>query len=354
MAGMTQISALATERREDARRHNGEFGEHDHTAPEATLATIDADMQRRAAAAAERQMFREVLDGVEQAANMYAARRGQWNDRDDIVGDTIVDIIGQQRRGTTHINDGAFKQYTTRAVSSRYVDPGVHHTDLKGRRIFNEQRDAFMQEHGRDLTGQERTELADAIRLSFPAGRRPSVGFEQKRVSVSLDLPVSEDSATTLGDRLAADERGSDYATSTSQAAVANDSLEQGGSFKPADARKNIWNILAEDAPKVAVLTIHDDREHRDLVAGFGGAAAVARAWQEGETAEDDAVNTALFAPFGSLDEKQREQVTAVLLRNPAYADQVWDSAMSAALDVQKLRAIKRRESRAAARQSAN
>ena len=354
MAVMSEISTTAVARRESARHATGQFGEQEHSAPEAVLATvesIEADLARREAEAAERQMFTEVLTSVEDAASMYAARRGQWNDRDDIVGDTILDIIGQQKRGTKHINDAAFKQYSTRAVSSRYVDPNAHHTTLKGRRIFNEKAEQLMQELGRHLTPRERAELADRVRLSFPAGNRPIAGFEQKNVAISLDMTVGEDGGTTLGDLIAAEETGSGYATATSKAAAANDALEEGGSYKAADARKNIWNILADGGPQVAVKTISDDREHRALVEKFGGAAAVARAWQEGETAEDDAVNVALFAPFGNLDERAKDQVTGILLRNTGYADKVWDSAMSAALDVQQLRAIKRRESRKAAKE---
>lgn len=357
MLDMTQISTIAADRREAAREATGQFGEQVHSTPEIALATIESiesDLARREAARAERQMFAEVLDGVERAANMYAARRGQWNDRDDIVGDTIVDIIGQQKRGTTHINDEAFKQYSTRAVSSRYMDPNVHHTALKARRIFNEKTEEFLQEHGRNMTRTERTELADSIRLSFPAGRRPTPGFETKEIAISLDMQLGEDGSTTLGDLIAAEEGGSDYATATTKAAAANDALEdENSSFKAADARKNIWNLLAEEGPKVAVKSLEDDRAHRALVEQFGGAAAVARAWQEGETAEDDPVNDALFAPFGSLNEKQREQVTDVLTRNAAFAEKIWESAMTAALDVQKLRTIKRREARAAARAAA-
>ena len=366
MLGMTQISTIAADRRESAREHTGQFGEQTHSAPEATLLTVDEineRMDRRelgfdslSATLKDNAFYADLIDGVEQAANMYAARRGQWNDRDDIVGDTIVDIIGQQKRGTTHINDGAFKQYSTRAVSSRYVDPNVHHTTLKARRIFNAKTEEFMQQHGRAMTREESNALADEIRLAAPAGNRPAVGFEKKVTDISLNLEVGEGS-TTLGDLIAAEEGGSDYATATTKAAAANDALEdEKSSFKAADARKNIWNLLAEEGPKVAVKTIHDDREYRAAIDQFGGPAAVARAWQEGETAEDDPVNDALFAPFGKPDElsdKQREQVTDILVRNTDFAEKIWDSAMTAALDVQKLRTIKRREARAAARDAA-
>lgn len=360
MLDMTQISTIAADRREAARETTGKFGEQTHSAPEATLLTvadIEADIERREATHAEREVGAQIMAGVERAANMYAARRGQWNDRDDIVGDTIVDIIGQQKRGTTHVTDAAFLQYSTRAVSSRYVDPNAHHTTLKARRAFNERWEQFLQENGREMNRAERKEAADAIRLAAPAGNRPAIGFEVRSFDLSLDHGVGPTGDVTLGDLLPAKDTASDYSTATSKAAAANDALEdEGSSFKAADARKNIWNLLAEDGPKVAVKSLNDDREHRALVEKFGGAAAVARAWQEGETAEDDPVNAALFAPFGDADkltDKEREQITDVLLRNSAYAEKVWDSAMSAALDVQKLRTIKRRESRAAAREAA-
>lgn len=358
MLCMTQISATAVDRREEARQPSGLFGHQTHTAPEATLLTvedIDAANDRREAERAERQMFAEVLEGVERAADMYASRRGQMNDRNDIVGDTILDIVGQQKRGTTHINDEAFKQYSTRAVSSRYVDPNAHHTTLKARRFFNAESEKFMQEHGREMTTREREELADSIRLAAPPKHRPAIGFEKKQIAISLDLEVGEDGSTTIGDLLPSRGQDSDNATSTSMAAEVNDALEdESSSYKAADARKNIWNILVQDdGPNVAVKSLKDDRAHRSLVAAAGGAAAVALAWQEGETAEDDPVNDALFAPFGSLSEKEREQVTQVLLRNPAYAEKVWDSAMAAALDVQALRTIKRKEARQAAKAAA-
>ncbi|WP_143015792.1 hypothetical protein [Microbacterium sp. 77mftsu3.1] len=361
---MSDISTIATARREDAReKTTGRFGAHANTIPEAALLTVDdlnarEDLRERgedavSVARQERQFYGEVLSGVEDAANMYATRRGQFNDRDDIVGDTIVDILAQQKRGTKHINDGAFKQFTTRAVSSRYIDKDAHHTTLKGRRIFNERSEELMQELGRPLNPVERKALADEIRLSFAPGNRPSVGFETKNVPISLDLPVGEIGDTTLGDLLAADESGSSYATATSKAAAANDALEEGGSFKAADARKNIWNILADgNAPVVAIGSLSDDRAHRAAVEEFGGPAAVALAWQNAETAEDDPVNDALFAPFGNLSDKDREDVTSLLLRNPDYAAKVWDSAMTAAVDVQKFRALKRREARATARNS--
>lgn len=359
MAFMSEMSTVVA-RREAAREDTtGRFGEHNHNAPEVALATVESIEaeaqlrdQRRESEAEELAKFRTILDGVTDAAGMYAARRGQRNDVDDIIGDTIVDVVGQMKRGATHITDAAFLQRATRAVSSRYIDPNAHHTSLTARREFNTQVGLMVQKLGRQLTPRERKALADEIRLSEEPGNRPAIGFEQKNLMLSFDQPVTADGAATLGDFTPAEDLTSDYATATTKAAAANDALEEGKSFKAADARKSIWNILAEDGPEVAVKSLADDRPHRQAVAEFGGPAAVARAWQMGETAEDDAVNVALFAPFGTLSEKQQEQVTEILLRNEKFADNIWDSAMKAAVDVQARRSVKRAEDRAAKRQA--
>lgn len=364
MLGMTQNSTIVANRREAARETTGQFGEQTHSAPEATLLTVEEINAREdlrelgfdsaTTKAREAAFYADLIDGVEKAATMYSIRSGHAGDRDDIVGDTVLDIIGQQKRGTKHINDAAFKQYSTRAVSSRYIDKNVHHTTLKARGVFNHRVEQFMQENGRMPNDVERKELADEIRLAAPAGNRPAIGFERKEVIASLDKPVDRDGDATLGDLIAASEGGSGYATATTRAAAANDALEDPTqSFRPADARKCIWNLLAEEGPSVAVKSVTDDRAHRSLVTEFGGPAAVARAWQEGETAEDAPVNDALFAPFGQpsmLDDKAREEITNVLLRHSDHAEKIWDSAMTAALDVQALRTIKRREARHAAR----
>jgi hypothetical protein len=358
MPDMTDTNTIT--RRENARETTGRFGEQEHTGPEVALALdsvsfddLDARQADVERASADRARWAKLLRNTEQAANGYAARRGQWNDRDDIIGDTIVDIIGQQKRGTNNLSDDAFVQHATRSVSQRYLDPNVHHTALTARKKYVAWVDEFMQDNGRMPTDAESKAKADEIRLSAEPGRRPSEGFERKMLFKELDAPVGTDGATTHGDLLAARDDASTYALDTSEAAKTLDSLEAENSLSKADVRKNIWNIIAEDAPKVAALSLADDRGHRAAVTDFGGPAAVARAWQNGDTAEDHPANDGLFAPFGELDEHGKEQVTGILVRNSDHAERVWDAAMTAAVDVQKLRALKRREARQAAHQAA-
>lgn len=350
-SGMTQIAVAA--RREAARERTGQFGEQVHSAPEATLFTvdeIDVAAERRAAAAKDRRFDEKWLKSVKAAAGWQSLRKGQYHNREEIMGDTVVQILDQTARGTGS-RDEALAMYVSRSVATVYATPGEHHTSRKARYDLNDWADRFAQEHGRWPTQAERASKADEIRLSRTAGQRPSVGFEDPVSITSMDDSSNEDVQSYSLSLTPREQSG--YATDTSRAAAAYDALEDdNSSFKPADARKCVWNLLSENGPQVAVKTIYDDRAHRAAVDAAGGPLAVARTWASGEAAEDDPAIVALFAPFGTrLTEKDREAAVDVLTRNAGYADKVWDSAMTAALDVQALRTIKRREARHAAAQ---
>lgn len=354
---MTQQSVTAA-RREAARQRTGQFGEQQHSAPEVALALdsftfddLDAAEERRAEAARERAATKAWLDTVKKSASFHAYHRGLGGDRKDIEGDTIVDILEQRSP-----MNSAYVSKVVKNKTAQYVNPGEHHTSITARRSLHVWTEAFLQENGRWPSPAERAAKAREIRFAMPAGNRASEGFEDRRVVLSLEgltegFAGEEESIETL---ISVVEQ-SDYAIDTSSAARANDALEDdGSSFRAADARKNIWNLLAGDAaPRIAVKTIGDDRAHRAAIDSIGGPTAAARAWAAGDTSEDDPATSALFAPFGShLTEKDRESVVNVLTRNAEYADKIWDSAMTAALDVQRLRSIKRRESRNAATQA--
>lgn len=352
-SGMTQIAVAA--RRESARERTGQFGEQLHSAPEVSLALgsisdeeIDSAEQRRRARSAIELEAAQFLRAVESRVDWFAERRDKWSDRDDIIGDAVLSAMETRHRDLgTELTSG-FANYMAGTTASQYIGPCVHHTSRRSRAELDSWFDAFLQEHSRFPTEVELAEKADEIRLAAPAGKRPVIGYENLPAIKSLDDGGDYDSYGFAA------ESGSDYATDISRAASANDALEDDrNSFRAADARKCIWNLLSEDGPQVAVKTIDDDRAHRAAVDAAGGPLAVARAWESGDIAEDDPATVALFAPFGTrLTEKDREAAADVLTRNAGYAEKVWDSAMTAALDVQRLRSIKRREARHAAAQA--
>jgi hypothetical protein len=350
MLDMTGASTIAR-RREEARHRDGQFGEQQHSRPEVALAldsnsydAIDAAAERRAASERARSEAKKLLSAIQCGA--ASAVRGRLRPHfDDIVGDTVVDIFTQQARGSATL-DPALGVFVARRTAWKYLDPNVPHRDGSARRKLIAWSDEFAQTNGRFPSRKERAAAAERIRLALPAGRRPTLGFEDQLEFVPLD-ELTADGETTVGDTIPEAVPLSDYATSGSSAVEANESLDdERSSFRPADARKNIWNILAEDGPLVAVKSIDDDRGHRAAVVGAGGVLSTALAWAAGDTPEDDPATDALFAPFGSIPEKSKEEVARILIRHGAYAEKIWDAAMTAALDPQRLRNIKRRESR--------
>lgn len=350
---MPAIPAAASRRRENARdRRSGRFGEQEHTAPEVAVALtsmsfedLDHAESERLRRTHERHAFDEVLAQSRVTARYFAFRNRRTDCADDIVSDTVLEVLQEFARGRHIPNAGALTATVAKRQAYRYIDRDAHHTALTARRKLAAWEYAFMQEHGRSPSTRESEAEAERIRMARPPGQRPSPGFQQTQEPVSLH---ADDDA--LYAQLTETPARPDVAPVDSEAALVVDAIEAKGSYSRADARRNIWNILAgNDAPAVATRSVDDDRAHRAAVTRAGGAAAVAAAWARGETAEADPATEGLFAPFGNVPEKAREQVVTLLLGHPQYADHIWDSAMTAAVDVQRLRAIKRREQRAAA-----
>lgn len=354
---MTIISPEAQARQDAARdKRSGQFGAQHHSAPEAGLATLDPDtIDARIARSEEMQKERDdartIIRSITEAANVYTNRGGLSHERDDIIGTTIVDVIGQQSRGTSHVTDRPFLWFATRAVTSRMHDGGVHHTTLKGRSDLADAITLSQEQLGRTLTQREIEELAEDVRVSYPVGRRPAKGYHRKDVIFSLDYASAPDGVSPLADVIPDEKFTSDYATSTAKAVEAVEALnDETSSYSKADARKNAWNLVADktDAPMVAVCSVKDDRQFRALIDEYGGPAEAARQWRSGDAGED--VEEALFAPFGDLDSKQMEKVSDMLVRYSQHADDLWSGAMKAAVDVTALRKTKREEARAAAK----
>lgn len=346
-------------RREVARhRSTGRFGEQEHSAPELTLGAdaedFDAARARREREAYERDDARELLVQISRTAKRFCGRWGKHSDHGDIVGDSLIQVYTTKaNKGMPHML-GGIGIHIANQVAKGYFEPGLHHTDYAGRKKLKAWTDEFIQEHGRFPTSLEITDQAETIRMSFPAGRRPSIGFEHRTQVESIDEHLDDDG--DIDDFEPVTPHRSGFSTDTSAAAAAYDAVEE-SSLKPADARKNIWNLLAADGPKVAVKTLDDDRAHRAAIDTSGGITDVARAWESGDLADDDPASVALFAPFdggaGTLSQAERGKITSTLLSHTGYADKIWDSAMTAAVDIHRLRALKRRESRQAQRELA-
>lgn len=145
----------------------------------------------------------KLLKRVRVAALRYAGQKNLLEHVDDIAGDTVVMLMEQFSRGQRYVTDGAFINHATRAVASRYSAPGVHHRDIKARAILNSRIESFAQDNGREPKAAERRALADEVRLSFAAGRRPTLGYDTRTVrTISLDAPLRDEPGRTIMDKL--------------------------------------------------------------------------------------------------------------------------------------------------------
>lgn len=303
------------------RADNGTFAEKPLSAPDIEL------LPREQAA--------ELHETVQNMARMYASKYAMdAHTRDEIVQDTLVDVLAQHKRGAKHALDGAFLNRATRAVASRHFDPDAHHTTLTGRRLLAQREEAFMAEHGREVSTAERNRMADEVRMSFPAGRRPVVGFQFRNTPLSLDLPVGENGDTTFGDLLPARSDDIDYSEAANEAAAALDALEDQAVTRD-EVQRSAWTLIAPDAPQPVPVSRHTATAARKHVKAVGDVAELARKFSRGQsTPEDDA---ALFAPFQSkehpLPVEGRDQVARALLKHPAYAGDLWNAALRSSKD---------------------
>jgi hypothetical protein len=397
MTTTTTLTTSAADAREAARLTDGRFGEQEHSAPDEGLTSTwgrfgrdsspadadDSSGSGRDEGDGEWTLTREesavMLGEIQKMAKQYGYRYDlQAADRDDVVQDTILDVLGQHKRrsaagkDTSYLLGGAFLNTATRAVSQRALLPDVHHTTRTGRTMFAAARAEREQELGRELSKREADELAETVRLGFEPGRRPTAGYHRVQTPVSLETPIGDGEAT-LGDFVPAPD---DAPLTASKAAGALDDIDDAdGALLDATgearqealkareaareaARGDVWGLVSGDAPQPVPNRVTDPHAVRQRVAALGGAAAMARAWEAGDLSlEDEAV---LFAPFDTKTARDSAEVAAVLSRYSDYADELFHAAVTASTDPaadeaarKARRAAARRRQRAAAKAAA-
>ena len=320
---MTAFNAMAHPRGHVS--NAGAFSDKVNSAPEAALAQWGSDSDVRSA-----------LAQIEAHARKYA-RRYRFSDetREDVVQDTVLDLLAQQKRkGTASINQPALLNSATRAVASRYIDPDAHHSDLTARRLLAKTVELEEEALGRAVTDKERAALAADVRMgAFEPGRRPHKDFYLTQAVFSLDFQVGEKAGETTGSLMASKTRDTPYATDESDLADTVDDLANHRVTASA-VKRDAWNHLAalSDAPRAGSGTVSkaDAKAAQAAVSGTaGGAAALARDWLNGHTTNKQA--GALFAAFPGSSILERTNIAAALLRNPQFADELWGSAIGIA-----------------------
>ena len=276
----------------------------------------------------------QIVVSAKQYSSVLAWRYGV--DADDLTQEALLAYVSAVHKGTPIANPGGYVKVAAarRAATAVFLSQPMSRDDGSSRAavvILRDRSAERMQALGRELTRSEVDELAESIRESFPARRRPKKGFHHPRSIVSLDA-VGEPAVASDPDSFDMDHGDKGDFGEGSAGALAEDLIQQGGGSKVA-ARRLAWRALAEkaEAPLAASGTLnwrHSSRA-RETVTQAGGVVAVAQDWERGNTTS--AASSALFAPFGSIDDAGKAQVCALLLDHPSFAEDLWFVAMSEA-----------------------
>lgn len=278
--------------------------------------------------------FAKALELIEDHANMYAYRyQLDPQSREDIVQDTVLDMLAQHKKGKVHaLSELRLVNTATRAVASRYIDPTVHHSTLTARHLLKKTVELEEEALGRKVTDEELEFLADDLRMKvFNPRRRPAEDYWKSQRSFSMDFEIGE--GTTFADTLAAPDSRNSFAEDESELADAVEALESKAATKTA-MKQNAWNLVAaeSDTPKAVAGTAssNDSRKAVEAVRDYpGGVAALAKAWQAGTTSDKE--DRALFAGFSGAGFEDQERIVDRLLAREEYADGLWRSSVSIA-----------------------
>ncbi|WP_251153795.1 hypothetical protein [Cellulosimicrobium sp. Marseille-Q4280] len=288
------------------------------------------------------------------AARHHARTRGlRFSDPADIAQSTVVTILEARRKNPDQVVTPAYVHRIASGHVAIQLRGNLRVEDRKAKAIYDKKIKELEEATGRKTSSAERRAIAAEIRDTWEDQRhKPSAKFvelAEMRV-LSLDAPTGENGDKTFGDDIAEDIRHAhDEADVIDPASIAGQVLasaegqhyrrdEDGNAAvvqeakKKAAAKDRLWDAFAETSgvPPVAhgSMTAKARRDASTEMASGGGVLAACRAWDHGE--ETPAVK-ALFAPFGRISMTERDEVTELLGRHRAYAEDLWEAACRAA-----------------------
>jgi hypothetical protein len=282
------------------------------TTPPAALSTLDIE---RAVEAARR------------SGHFWARRYGC--DFDDLTSETLLAWWGAMSRkgdGERVVDARHYINRTARNLATHTIAGATRAEDRQAYKRYQARWERFCQEQGRQPTGDECDAMAAAIRDAQPERRRPCPDFHRRPRTIPVEdsalLDWSGAGVVRAGEREFAPRM---EAVAALAEARGRDNLEA--------ARRQVWDAMAErfGGPMVQPAAFKDRQAaaHRKVISAAGGAEAVGRCWMSGTCTAEEA--GALFAPFGAVDEDDRDRVVGVMLAVPAHADDLWDAAVGAA-----------------------
>lgn len=332
---------------------------------DATALLTPEEARARAELLDEEQMFPK----IQELARQQCARRGAPEHVDDVIGDTAVDLVRRIRDSSDQ--DKNIRAVVTRALVSRITHGHLQHRLANGEVASTPTRDAqrklkqrigqIEQDEHRTPTRREVDRLADEIRMSFPPGRRPDEDFHTGHRFHRDSFEAVDDTGRSMRDTFAGSEShdGSTYLDPTADIALDEQASRQpfdeavepramqsaellwhiehreasAHDITARDVKSSVYNVLAQTTR--LPLAKADSLPHRPALAAQktvlsheDGATGVAEDYLAGKRTEQ---TSALFAPFGQIDDERREALASFLSRSGAYGNDLWQSAVRTA-----------------------
>ena len=296
------------------------------------------------------QDMREALDYLPRIVN------GSWmnhdqvlNNREDIRQEAAIRLmLWAKENGKSNLvseHGGMMRTMLSQEVQ-KVFNAGEHHTAAAGRVALQKAIIDIQSTLGITLTPKDRKELADEIRLSFPPGRRPKVGYERHRHDEENNHSFTGDEPEPGHEDIRAyiatedlmpwdeEERESQLAQGDSRAfGRAVDRVElQVESLET--AKQTLWEVFSESnslipTPKpVAEETLR--LVARSMKKHDGGPRGASQRFLDGlSTPQEDEDLFTPFGGYGSLSEDQRDAVAEKIAANPAdRAKKIWELAL--------------------------
>ena len=277
----------------------------------------------------------EVLNSREDIRQEAAIRLMVWakdNDKSNLVAD----------------HGGMMRTMLSQEVQ-KVFNAGEHHTAAAGRVALQKALMDIQSTLGVTLSSKERKELADEIRLSFPPGRRPKVGYERHRKDEENNHSFSGEEPDAGHEDIRAfiatedlmpwdkDERERQLSEGDSRAfgrAVDRVELQV---ESVVTAKQTLWEVFNESNSNIPtpkpVAAEARAQVSKSMKKHKGGPHGASQRFLDGlSTPQED---SDLFAPFGgyeSLSEDQRDAIAEKIAGNPpTRAKKIWDLALDPA-----------------------
>ena len=257
-------------------------------------------------------------------------------DVDEVAGELVVRVLKARAAGREIEGLRGYLSTVAGRVVTDAWNP-MSGTDRKAMGIFSQACTNAEDAKGRRLSGDERRELAEMIRDQWPNQRlRPSKSFLDVAAINRTKIYVANTkddfvSVPDLDELLEAQAAPSPvFARGAGSWVDQASDLHENEARSITRVRRLMWNVAAEsnDLPYVrpGVLSQQRITEYRSVLKSEADIVNAVAAWEAGESTP---AVTALFAPFGDIDERDRRKVAASL-RGPmrGRAHDMWISAL--------------------------